>query len=316
MHQLILRLLLSVAFISPAFAQPIYTPPTPAPPAPVSLTYQATFLASGSGTIPSYAVECDILAIGGGSSGAGGGTVASSGSGGGGGGTGVKLDTGWWPTNVLSTSAYTVVVGAGGSTASAGASGNAGGSTTMTFGSTVFTALGANNGQATAGASGVASTGAGGGAPNFNVGGNTVAYFYNSAVMGGSNSSATGTPTSVLFGRLIPSSGGAGGGLNTGTASAGGSGNLVSSFVNPDATQGAGGTIAGGNGGNGTSPSGWPLSSDAAGGGGGGGNGSGAGGNGGTGGQPGAGGGGGGSGTTGGGTGGAGGAGAIWIGCN
>src|SRR5271168_3371295 len=113
-----LALALSVVFSGAAYAQEQWSPPY--------ASYSQTFLSSGSGTIPSNATVCQILAIGGGSSGAGGGTVASSGSGGGGGATGIKIDSGPLSASSFLTLSYSVVIGAGGSVASVGASGNIG----------------------------------------------------------------------------------------------------------------------------------------------------------------------------------------------
>ena len=281
---------------------------------PLCATGSATFISSGSGVIPAGATQFRILGIGGGSSGAGGGTVAASGSGGGGGGSGVKLDTGWTPVSVLSTTSYTVSIGAGGTTASAGAVGNIGGNTTVTFGGTVYTfygAGGAGGSVATAGSSGSSSTGGTGGLGNYQSGTGSVVYYYNSGCAPGGGSSAVGVSSPASFSHDLPGGGSGGGGLNTGTfaVSAG-----VNTFAKGTSFATSGQSSQGGNGNNGaTVNTTWPLMSDGLGGSGGAGNGAGVGGNGGTGSQPGGGGGGGGSGATGGGTGGAGGAGAVFI---
>lgn len=314
-----IRLFLAAAWIcapaAAAYGQSVN--PGPSTPAP---QYAKVFLASGSGTLPTACVAFHILGVGAGASGAGGTTVAVSGSGGGSGGTGAQVDTGWLPVSLLSTLNYSVVVGAGGATAAAGAAGNTGGNTTVTFGGAVFTFGGANSTAPTAGASAAASTGGAGGAPaNYIVSpsgagaAGVATVFYNAGVVSGNGSSALGGPAVAAAVRMLPTAGGAGGGLNAGAFQVGGGTNL-SGYSGVGGT--VGGAAAGANGGNGQSNASWPLGLPGNGGGGGAGNGTGVGGNGGSGGQPGAGGGGGGSGTGGGGTGGAGGNGAAYVECH
>jgi len=294
---------------------------------PTCLPGSATYLASGSGTIPAGATQFRIILIGGGSSGAGGGTFASSGSGGGGGGCGVKLDTGWLPVSQLPTLSFTVTIGKGGAQAPAGSNGNVGGDTSIAFGSFNFggPVLTGSSPAPTAGSSGATSSGgAGGNTGNGQIGhaggvggnGGTV-LGWGFIATSGPGSTATGGSFSGTYGADGPSSGGSGGGLNSGVAIAGGSGGLIYNALSYN-IYASGGSTGGGNGANGALATNWPtggpgIAQDGAGGGGGGGNGAGVGGNGGTGSQPGGGGGGGGSGTTGGGTGGAGGDGAAFV---
>lgn len=308
MMRILLGVLLALGLAFGAQAQTISSAPY--------FAYTQTFLSSGSGTIPANMKECQILGIGGGSSGAGGGTVASSGSGGGGGAAGIKIDSGPLSASSFPTLSYSVVIGAGGSVASVGASGNIGGNTTITFGAQTFTAYGSgSNGEATAGASGVASTGShAGNTPLFSASPSAVQLGFNWIAEGGASSTAVGAAPQSPNTQNSPGAGGAGAGINAGAFVGGGqSPYVITGFASGDAytpdVAGAAGVV-------GASNALWPLGLDGIGGSGGSGNGAGIGGNGGAGGQPGGGGGGGGSGTTGGGTGGAGSAGGLWIGCN
>ncbi len=258
----------------------------------------ATYLSSGSGSIPPWARQFRILGIGGAGSGAPGGPIppGGSGSGGGSGGTGAKIDTGWLPVSLLPTLSYTTTVGAGGAQAPAGStSGNAGSNSTITFGSTpTFGFVGAVFSQASPGAASSASSGGYGGLQgSFGSTSGTVAG-YGFVVQSGVGSSAVGaasTPNNVSNG---PSAGGGGGGIASGVFKPGANGAYSISYwtnVSPP----IGGTTSGASGGNAPANAVWPQGSDGVGGGGGaGGNGT-AGGAGGAGSQPGGGGGGGGS---------------------
>jgi len=288
---------------------------------PLCATGSATYLSSGSGTIPAGATQFRIIGIGGGGSGAGGGTVASTGSGGGGGGSAAKIDTGWLPVSSLPQLSYSVVIGNGGASAAAGAVGNTGSNSSVAFGSVIYTFDGANNSSPTAGSSGAGTTGGGGGlqgvfssGPN-GVGNSGLTTYYTSAASdSGDGCNSTGTPQGQVHVRYGPSAGAAGGGLNSGTFIAGGTSPTLENPSNVGNRAGAiGGLTAGASGSSGTSNTSWPSGAEGVGGGGGAGNGAGVGGAGGAGGYPGGGGGGGGSGTTGGGTGGAGGNGAVFM---
>lgn len=288
--------------------------------------YQATFFASGSGTIPSNATYCTFVAEGGAQSGAGGGTIATSGSGGASGGTGAKVYSG--PISVAEILLkyggldYTVTIGAGGAQAAAGAVANLGGDTFFTIhgsGTDQWLAPGAGGAAATAGQSLGTSTGGQGGRNTYVTstpsagGASTQTVFLGAIAISGAGSSALGSGTTTNA-RNGPGPGGPGGGLNAGTASAGSAGGNSQGYIFGGG--GNGGATPGGTGQPGASNLFFPLGPDGGGGGGGGGNGAGAGGPGGAGGQPAGSGGGGGSGTTGGGTGGKGGDGAAYIACS
>jgi hypothetical protein len=268
---------------------------------------------SVSGVIPQWAKNVRMLGIGGGASGAGGGTVTSSGSGGGGGGSGLLVDTLWVSITGFPSFSYTATIGAGGASVPAGANGLPGSTSTISFGSQVFSFAGCLYSPPTPGVSGNSSSGGWGGSnPALQTQTGNALYALNCGTEAGAGCSATGVPQTLQNTDLVPPAGAAGGGLNAGVFQPGG-GTGYGFGVDSSAKATGGGNSAGANGSNGYNAFNWPTSYPATGGGGGAGNASGKGGAGGTGGQPGAGGGGGGSGSTGGGAGGAGGAGGIFL---
>jgi hypothetical protein len=268
---------------------------------------------SVSGVIPQWAKNVRMLGIGGGASGAGGGTVTSSGSGGGSGGSGLLIDTLWVSITGLPSFSYTATIGAGGASVPAGANGLPGSTSTISFGSQVFSFAGCLYNPPTPGVSGNSSSGGWGGSnPALQTQTGFALYTLNCGTEAGGGCSATGVPQTLQNTDLVPPAGAPGGGLNAGVFQPGG-GTGYGFGVDGSAKATGGGNSAGANGSNGYNAFNWPTSYPATGGGGGAGNASGKGGAGGTGGQPGAGGGGGGSGSTGGGAGGAGGNGGIFL---
>ena len=222
------------------------------------------FLVNGNWTIDTRTQNVNMIGFGAGGGGGGGRCGASASAQGGSGGGGGGLTNAWMLASTLTTGPYAVVVGVGGtggaSVNATTTNGNPGTNGTDTTVGTFFLAEGGDGG--TGGTTGAAGPGVGGSICVIPGTSNTAAG------TGGNGSSGTGG--NATDGVYSSRGGGGGAGYNVGSARAGGAGG--SNTDSNDVAISAGGTagsLAGGNGGNGTAYTG-PLITGGGGGGGGG----------------------------------------------